>query len=276
MTLSEALQQAIAKLKTHSTHSTLDAEILLAASIQRSHTYLYTYPDEPLDENAHQLLEAWIQRAVAGEPIAYILGRAYFWSLEFQVTPDVLIPRPETEHLVEWVLTHFSAETSVRVAELGTGSGAIACAIAHERPRWIIHATDQSAPALTIAKQNAQQHKLHNIEFFQGDWCHALPRKDYHCMISNPPYIAEGDPHLPALRFEPQSALVSGVDGLLAIKTIGQQAKNYLVNSGVLVLEHGYDQQATVITCLETEGFKNVVGHRDLAGVARYCTAELL
>ncbi len=152
--------------------------------------------------------------------MAYILEHKEFWGLKLTVTPEVLVPRPETEHLVEWILANFPASPSLQLADLGTGLGAIALALALERPVWQVDATDYSLPALTLAKQNAEQHQLANIQFFLGHWCAALPARRYSLLVSNPPYIAEDDPHLQNLSHEPLQALASGADGLNAIREI--------------------------------------------------------
>lgn len=254
-----------------STSPALDANLLITHVTQKTREQLYTDAQETLSASAEKNVTQLLQRRLNGEPIAYLTGHKAFWSMNLIVTPDTLIPRPETECLVKWVLENVSGAS--HIVDLGTGSGAIAIALALEKPHWNIVATDQSQAALTVAKKNAKKYNAHNITFYQGDWCDALPEKKVDLIISNPPYIAENDTHLKQLQFEPQNALVSGANGLNAIATIIQQAKNTLQKNGVLVLEHGFDQADQVKNLLEAAGFQSITDHPDLANVPRFVTA---
>jgi release factor glutamine methyltransferase len=252
----------------------LDAEVLLAHVMCVSRSHLYAWPEKKLTDDQQKIFSQLMVRRLQGEPIPYLTGHQEFWSLNFKVTPDTLIPRPETELLVESVLSLFQDEipdSKKLIADLGTGSGAIALSIAHEKPEWIVYATDMSSAALEVAKWNAQHLKIKNIIFHQGSWCEALPELLFDVIVSNPPYIVENDPHLsqPGLRFEPITALTSGTDGLDAIREIIIEASQYLKPNGYLMLEHGYDQAEKIRKLLEHAGYKNIFSHRDLANIER-------
>lgn len=273
-TIDAALNTMSHLLKDHSDSPRIDAELLVAHGLHQSRSYLYAYPEAVLAENDIKNLKDLLERRRLGEPVAYIIGVQEFWSIELEVTPDTLIPRPETEHLVEWILENF--DNSQRcVADLGTGSGAIALALASERPDWIIHATDSSIAALNVAQNNAQRLGLDNIKFHVGNWCDALPKQHYDIIASNPPYISENDKHLNNLLFEPRQALSSGAQGLDAIKTIATQAPNYLNPKSALVLEHGYNQAASIKQLLTSLHYQNVQSHRDLAALNRFITCYI-
>lgn len=276
MTLCDAVRQITQQLTPISTTPRLDAELLTAAIFRRSRSWLFANFQQPLAEEHSNLLKDLTQRRAMGEPMAYILGHQEFWGLKIAVTKDVLIPRPETEHIIEWVLTRYPPTVPLSVADLGTGSGAIALALASERALWEIHATDDSVPALTVAKQNAQALRTENIHFHLGHWCAPLPLRKYDLMISNPPYIAENDPHLTHLPYEPQRALRSGADGLDAIREIIALAPDYLASMGYLILEHGYDQAHPVTQILRQRGFTDIQTHHDLAGHPRFATARFI
>lgn len=258
----------------------LEAEVLLSHVLNVSRTYLHAWSEKCLDDSQQRLFIELVARRVQGEPIAYIIGHREFWSLDLIVTPDVLIPRPETELLVELVLSSLSADISDKntpkiIADLGTGSGAIALAIAHERPHWVIHATDASAAALDIAKLNAKRLNIQNIIFHQGEWCGALPNVKFDAIVSNPPYIAEDDAHLSQgdLRYEPICALAAPEDGLKDIQNIIHQAHNYLLPKGLLLLEHGYQQGKKIASFFEKEGYTSPDIYCDLAGQPRVTIA---
>lgn len=266
-TIAQALSLAASILTGKVNNPPFEAELLLARAMQVTRSYLYAYPEHTLSWQQRELLQEMLKRRSQGEPMAYILEHKEFWSLQLQVTPDTLIPRPETELLVELVLQIMPRETGLRVADLGTGSGAIALALAKERPLWQITATDQSLAALKIAQHNARRLGITNVEFFQGSWCSALTARHYSAIVSNPPYIARADPHLCQgdLRFEPQSALIGGEDGLDAIRVIAAQALRYLVPGGYLFLEHGFDQAALVRKLLLGMGYQQVKSYQDLS-----------
>lgn len=273
-TINEAINQVTQQLAVISDTPRLDAELLLALILQKPRPWLFMHLEHALTSEQQQQIHHLTQRRANAEPMAYILGHKEFWGLKFKITADVLVPRPETEHIVEWVLANFPEQSSLQIADLGTGSGAIALSLAVERPVWRIDATDQSLAVLAIAKQNAAHHQLENVNFFIGDWCKALPQKNYAVLISNPPYIAENDPHLKQLTHEPTIALCAGEDGLTAIREIIAQAPEYLAKPGYLILEHGYDQAPAVIKLLKQQGFTDVQSHYDLAHHPRFVTAR--
>ncbi len=272
--LSNAINQLAQRLAAISDTPRLDSELLAAEILQRSRSWLFAHGQESLTPAQYEQLQTLGSRRANGEPIAYILGYKEFWGLKLTVTPEVLVPRPETEHLVEWILEKFPENNLLRIADLGTGSGAIALALAKERDAWQIDATDQSESALTIAKQNAAGHQVTNVHFYLGSWYQALAKKQYQVIVSNPPYVAEHDPHLQQLTHEPYNALVSGTDGLNAIREIIAQAPLHLVQSGYIVLEHGYDQALAVANLLQQSGFTDIESHYDLPGQARFTTAS--
>lgn len=266
MTIRLSLHEAKEKLLA------LDAEILLAHILHKPRSYLHAWPEHTLtDEQAKQFAE-YVKRRSNREPVAYITGRQEFWSLELSVNSDTLIPRPETELLVETTLKLAGdSNPRMKVADLGTGSGAIALALAHERPTWQIYATDSSEHALQIARKNAQQLAINNISFQFGNWCSALCEEDMDIIVSNPPYIAETEweRYASGLEFEPRQALVSGMDGLEAIRTIIQSASRYLKPSGYLLIEHGYRQGNAVRELFAAAGCSGIYSINDLAGRER-------
>lgn len=268
-TIQNAIIFATNQLK--STTPRLDAELLLAHVLNVSRGYCYAHPEQELTIEQQLHLQALIQERLAGEPIAYLIGRQAFWKDDFLVTPSTLIPRPETELLVQILLSELPMESEIQVADLGTGSGVIALSLAKERPTWQITATDFSKEALQVAKENAQEMHVKNVHFSQGSWCLALPHQLYHAIVSNPPYIAERDPHLEwgDVRFEPRNALVSGPDGLSAMQEIISNAGDYLHKGGLLLLEHGFEQGEAVRSLLEKCGFSRIKTERDLAGHER-------
>jgi release factor glutamine methyltransferase len=243
----------------------LETEILLGEVLEVSRGWLYANPEHEVQPaQAANFLELAARRN-RGEPIAYLTGRREFWSLSLKVTADVLIPRPETELLVETVLAQVPPNVRWRIADLGTGSGAIALAIACERRLCEIHATDLSQAALEVALENAAYIAPGKVCFHQGSWLAPLEGR-FHVIVSNPPYIAAGDPHLAQgdCRFEPPAALVAGSDGLEAIRIIAREAPRYLEPGGLLVLEHGYDQGCEVRKLLESLGYESVTTRKDL------------
>jgi release factor glutamine methyltransferase len=245
----------------------LDAELLLAAVLGKSRTYLYTWPEQVLSPSERSYFESVLERRVMGEPVAYILGTRDFWTLTLRVNRHVLIPRPETELLVETALALVTTQEAC-IADLGTGSGAIALAVASERPVWKVVATDMSGDALTVASDNASQLNIVNVEFRQGSWCDALPPQLFDLIVSNPPYIDAADAHLTQgdLRFEPHSALVAADDGLADIRTLCSQAPQCLKPGGWLLLEHGWTQGPTVAAILQSSGLETVRTLKDLNG----------
>lgn len=249
----------------------LESEILLALALGKSRTWIYTWPEQELDATQLDQFQYLLQQRAQGTPIAYLTGYREFWSLDLRVTPACLIPRPETETLVSLALMADLAQA--RVLDLGTGSGAIALALAHEKPSWSILATDQSAEALQCAQQNAERLGLaERIEFRLGSWFAPLQANErFDLILSNPPYVAEGDAHLQQgdLRYEPRSALSSGKDGLDDLKQIIAGALCYLLPEGRLMVEHGFDQAKAVQTLFQQAGFANVSTQQDDNGLDR-------
>lgn len=263
-TVRATLAQAIATLTGD--EAAREAELLLQHVLGRTRAWLYAHADDMVDGSAVRRVRELVARRQAGEPLAYITGRREFWSLDLAVSPAVLIPRAETELLVERAIQKLPHAQAAAVADLGTGSGAIALAIARERPRAQILATDASATALDVARGNAARLAIPNIAFVLGDWCAALGSARFDLIVSNPPYIAAADPHLRRgdLRFEPASALASGSDGLDAIRTIVETAPAHLRPGGWLLLEHGFEQGHAVRALLEKSGFVEVFTAPDL------------
>jgi release factor glutamine methyltransferase len=250
----------------------LDAEVLLAALLRENRARLTAFPEALVDPVTAAMYHAGLQRLVDGEPLAYVTGVREFWSMPLVVSPAVLVPRPETELLVELCLDRFGP-TPARVADLGTGSGAIALALAKERPGWQVVATDVSAEALQIAQINRERLRLPNVELRQGRWCEALGAGRYDAILSNPPYIAPGHPALKALRHEPGSALVAADDGYADLIAIAAGSRSRLVPGGLLLLEHGAGQAARLAAELAALGYAGITGHRDLAGKDRVTSA---
>ena len=248
----------------------LDAELLLAAVLGKPRSYLRTWPEHEPGVEQLAAFAALLERRRAGEPVAYILGHQGFWSLDLEVAPHTLIPRPDTELLVETAL-QLAPATPQRVLDLGTGSGAIALALASERCGWQVIGVDRIAEAVALAERNRQRLKLGNAEFRQSSWFDGLAGERFGLILSNPPYIAADDRHLGEgdVRFEPLSALVAGVDGLDDIRQIIAQAPRHLHAGGWLLLEHGYDQAEAVRELLAAAGFTAVDSRRDLGGHQR-------
>lgn len=242
----------------------VDARVLLTHALERSSAWLFAHGDDIIEADALGRFETLLARRALGEPVAYLTGRRAFWSFDLMVSADTLIPRPETELLVELALERLPVGSESRVADLGTGSGAIALALAYERPQAQVIAVDVSAGALDIARANARELGLRNLEFRQGDWLQPLAGERFDLIVGNPPYIADADPHLDALRYEPAPALSSGADGLDAIRIIASNAPAHLHRGGWLLLEHGWDQGDAVRPLLQAAGFDSVETCRDL------------
>ncbi len=243
-----------------------DAELLLLHVLRQPRSWLFTHADDALDMDVQTAFAALVARREAGEPVAYLTGRRGFWTLDLEVTPATLIPRPETERLVELALQRLPPTASCNVLDLGTGSGAIALAIARERPRARVIATDASAEALAVALRNAQRHALANVTFVHGDWLVPLAGRQFDLIVSNPPYIEAADPHLAQgdLRHEPASALASGRDGLDDIRHIVRAARGHLGSAGWLLFEHGWNQGAAARALLVEAGYSEVFTAQDL------------
>lgn len=246
----------------------VDAEFLLAHVLGTGRSWLFAHATDLLADDAHADFQSLLQRRIGGEPVAYLTGRQGFWTLDLEVGPATLIPRPETELLVELALARIPADACARVADLGTGSGAIALSIAKERPRALVIATDASTEALEVARRNAVSNSIANVAFCSGNWYAPLEGERFDIIVSNPPYIADGDPHLDQgdLRFEPAMALSCGPDGLDAIRTVVGHASAHLDAGGWLLLEHGCDQGRAVRGLMSDAGFTDVATERDLEG----------
>jgi len=274
MTLRDLLASATERLGGER----IDAELLLAHALGRSRAWLYAWPEHDVDAESAHAYETLVAARLRGEPVAYLIGHREFWSLDLAVTPDVLIPRPETELLVELALDRIPKSAATRIADLGTGSGAIAIAIARERPLARVLATDASAAAIAVARDNAERLGIRNIEFARGSWCAALGARELDLIVSNPPYIEASDAHLREgdLRFEPQSALASGADGLDAIREIAACAPDHLAHGGGLLLEHGWNQGAAVRDLLKRSGFTDIETATDIEGRDRVTLGRIL
>jgi release factor glutamine methyltransferase len=252
----------------------LDAHLLVGAVLQQPRSWLLAHDRDPLPLDAAERISTLLQRRAAGEPAAYLLGHKEFFGLTLAVNPEVLVPRPDTETLVNWALEvlalHPTTDAPPRVLDLGTGSGAIALAVAHSHPAAQVTAVDASEGALRTARLNGERLGL-SVNWRLGSWFEAVAGERFDLILSNPPYIAEHDPHLPDLRFEPRSALTAGADGLDDLRTIIQQAPAHLTPGGWLLLEHGWDQAEAVAQLLRDRGFLGVDHRHDLGGHAR-CT----
>ena len=266
--LAALLQQACARGL-----SRLDAELLLGRATGLSRAMLIVDGERRLGAAALAGFRTECARRLADEPLAYIEGRKEFWSLDLTVSPDVLVPRPETELLVERCLAALPA-TPQRIADLGTGCGAIALALAHERPQWSITAVDASPAALAIARGNAARLGLRNVQFAEGSWCEPLGAEPFDALVSNPPYVAPDDPALAALRHEPLAALAAPDEGYADLLAILDAAPRHLRHGGLLLLEHGNTQAPRLAAALVARGYARVVCHPDLAGHARLSEAH--
>jgi release factor glutamine methyltransferase len=273
-TIGPLLASAAKRLAAVSDSPRLEAELLLARAIDMPRAYLFAHPDDTPDAAALRRLEVTLARRLAGEPMAYITGTKEFWSLELMVTPATLVPRPETELLVELALREIPRRAGWRILDLGTGCGAIALALARERPHCEVVATDRSGAALAVARENARQLALPNIEFLEGNWARPLQGREFELIVSNPPYVREADPALGALGHEPREALVAGADGLDAIRILAGECPQLLRQGGLLLLEHGADQAAEVAAILGEGGWTAIHCSRDAAGLPRVTVAR--
>lgn len=260
-TIAQALSEASARI------ARTDARVLLAHVMGRTKEFFIMHPEQPLSDAERMRFLELVQQAQQGCPIAYLVGYKAFWGRDFRVTPEVLIPRPDTETLIECALALSPRPASI--LDMGTGSGCIAITLALELPESTVMATDVSAKALAVAQENASRLGAQRITFAQGCWYEAVRRQTFDLIVSNPPYIEPHDKHLANLTFEPIGALTDGVDGLSALRTIAQGAIAHLAPNGALMLEHGYDQGAAVRALLEAQGLHDVCTVRDLGGNER-------
>jgi len=247
-----------------------DAEVLLGHCLGKPRSWLFTWPESPVDDTALQQFNALLQRRARGEPVAHLTGFREFWSLELEVDASTLIPRPDTETLVAWALG-LAVPADAAVLDLGTGTGAIALALACERPGWRVTAIDASAAAVTLAQRNARRNRCEQVRLLQSDWFAALRGERFGLVVANPPYVAGDDPHLGLgdLRFEPASALVADEQGLADLRRIIAAAPDHLAPGGWLLLEHGFEQAPAVRELLAARGFRSIETRRDLAGQER-------
>lgn len=269
--LSEALRTARERIDA------VDAQVLLRHVIARDGAYLMAHPEITLSPAELRAFTALVDRRVKGEPVAYLTGEREFYGRPFKVSPAVLIPRPETELLVDLALERIPRDVAVRVLDLGTGSGCIAIAIASERPNAKVLALDRSPEALAVARRNAVDLRVGNVSFLQSDWFEGLARENFDVIVCNPPYVAHDDPHLKEgdVQFEPRTALAAGPDGLDAIRRIIPQAARFLVQGGGLLMEHGYDQAAPARSLFQSAGYSEVSSASDLAGIERVTGGQL-
>lgn len=277
MIIRQALQQASQRLSESSPSAMLDAQVLLTHVLQCNSAHLAAWPEKELSEEQESNYLLLVEQRLQGNPVAHLTGSREFWSLNFSVDNSTLIPRPETETLVEFILEKFSDKESLKLLDMGTGTGAIALSIANEKPDWEIIASDVSDKALALATQNSNEHQTANVTFIQSDWFKYIDQKDFDIIVSNPPYIASDDPHLLQgdVRFEPESALSSGETGMDDIEHICSHAKNYLLNNGWLIVEHGYNQKQQVADCFTRNGFTEIEQRQDLSGHTRMTAGKI-
>ena len=274
-TLAQALKQAISQLYMHG-QAALDAEVLLAHVLNKPRVYLHTWPETELSQIQDSRFRKLIRQRATGQPVAYLTGQREFWSLNFAVNPDALIPRPETELLVEQTLALLAENEPLRIADLGTGSGAVAIALAHEREHWQLYAIDRSLQCVKLAQHNARRLGVDNLCFITTDWSKALAAHSFDAIVTNPPYIANQDLHLQQgdVRFEPAHALASGPEGLDDLRELTGDAPRVLKPGGWIVVEHGMEQAGDVHKLLNNMAFKNITTTRDLAGLERVSCAQ--
>ena len=278
LTLAQWITHGQSLLTPSSDSANLDAKILLAFVLNKELSYLLTWPEKTLETSNQEQYQALLNRRVLGEPIAYIVGVKEFWSLPFNVSPATLIPRPDTEILVELVLQNHEKTDTLRCLDLGTGTGAIALALASEKPDWNIDALDYHPEAVKLAQLNAKNLALTQVNIFQSNWFSAVAASQYEIIVSNPPYIDALDEHLVEgdVRFEPESALVASEQGLGDIKHIAKAAQNYLVHKGEIYFEHGFEQASAVQNILTDLGYVNATTVKDYNGHDRVTWAAWL
>ena len=269
--IQQLLDKAAKQLAAVSESARLDAEVLLGHCLEKNRSFLRAWPELPVNPTQNIRYKVLIAQRRQGFPVAYLTGRREFWSRDFIVSPDVLIPRPDSELLIELSLANLSQDKPCKIIDLGTGSGILAITLAAESPLAQVMATDISSKALNIAKHNADRLNSENVCFAISDWFEQITDQDFDLVISNPPYICEDDPHLQQgdVRFEPGSALISGENGLKDIRLIAEQSRHHLKNNGCLLIEHGYNQAIEVQAIFKALHYRNVNTHPDLSGQAR-------
>lgn len=278
ITIKEALSYS-QQLTAVSDSARIDAEVLLSAVLKKDRAYCYTWPEKYLSVEEEAAFKQKIARRLQGEPIAYIVGEKEFWSLTLAVNDSTLIPRPDTELLVERVLAHYADDLPSQqrtMIDLGTGTGALALSLASEKPHWNIIAIDNNPEACALADANRRAHALDNVRVLCSDWLQNLEPQQVDCIVSNPPYIDKNDRHLQQgdVRFEPHSALVAENKGLADIETLSRQAIDYLLPEGWLLVEHGYQQATEVANILRGNGLSNCASYSDLAGQPRVTVGQ--
>ncbi len=274
VSIEQAVLGAAEKLRGVTDAPRLEAELLLARAINMPRSFLFAHPEDELDEASLQRLDDTVERRLAGEPMAYITGIKEFWSMELAVSPARLVPRPETELLVDVALRDIPRDVEWQVLDLGTGSGAVALAIGRERPSCYVTATDLSADALAAAREHANRNSIGNVEFLQGDWVAPVADRTFHVIVSNPPYVCDGDEALTKLQSEPMLALKAGDEGLDAIAILARDGRSVIAPDGLLVLEHGAEQQAAVAELLKAHGWANIRCYNDYSGLPRVTSAN--
>lgn len=274
MRLDAAIADAMERLSHSSESPRLDAEILLCRTIDMPRSYLFAHPEDELDDLTAERFASVLERRIGGEPMAYIMGTREFWSHELLVSPATLVPRPETELLVELALREIPRKAEWQILDLGTGSGAIAIAIAGERGMCQVTAVDISPDALAVARENVRMLALGNVELELGSWTEPVRERRFKVIVSNPPYVRSDDEALLKLQHEPQSALAAGADGLDAIRVLAAECGAILADEGVLLIEHGAEQPVAVAELLEEHGWTDICCHNDLAGLPRVTVAR--
>lgn len=276
MSIVDLLEQAGQKLQAVSDTAFLDAEVLLCHCLQKPRSFLRTWPEHQPSKPQLECFQNLIEQRSQGQPVAYLTGLREFWSREFCVTPDVLIPRPDSELLIELGLELLPQDSPCKVLDLGTGSGILALTLAAERPLADVIASDFSVSALQVARHNAEHLAINNVRFHQAHWLNDLDETGFDLIVSNPPYIAEDDPHLQQgdVRFEPQSALVSPNNGLRDIGIIVEASRRHLRVGGSLLIEHGYNQLQPVQAIFSRHGYSRILTYRDLSGNPRVTSAR--
>lgn len=274
VSIEDAIAETTDRLREVSESARLDAELLIARAIDMPRSYLFAHPEDVLDDAALQRLERTVERRLSGEPMAYISGIKEFWSLELMVSPATLVPRPETELLVDLALREIPRKAEWKILDLGTGSGAIALAIAKDRPLCELTAVDISEAALAVAAQNAHNLGIPNVEFLAGDWTGPVAGRRFQLIVSNPPYVREDDPYLESLGSEPVSALVPGPRGLEAIESIAIECADIIEPGGHLFVENGADQGNDIAEVLSSYGWTSIRCYDDFAGLPRVTGAR--
>lgn len=271
MNIQQALQYANQQLVDCSPSANLDSQVLLSHVLQKNSAHLIAWPEKNLSDQQLDSFQALINERQQGKPVAHLTGEREFWSLIFKVNDSTLIPRPETETLIEYILEKFGDQQNIKLLDMGTGTGAIAIALASEKPQWNITACDISPQALQLAEKNSLNNQTNNINFIQSDWFSHIQTHDFDIIVSNPPYIANDDPHLLVgdVRFEPQSALSAGATGMDDIEHLCQHANKHLKKNAWLIIEHGYNQKQLVSDCFTKNGFTQIEQKQDLSGHTR-------